>query len=331
MSNTTSVEKRIRDNISVNRQKVITAKAFIMNLNDEVIDTFNALKHFTSSQGFPKPIEFVIHHSVDIDEQIRNTSEYLSYKRAFLEGLIELIHSNLLFPLDGRLNSPGESIKWTTVVPGQGGTTSSWNFGYLTLPVPSQVQKSFSKVSTDFTLFEPDLYIKNLQVNNADEEVLEALSDSIECFKVGLYRPSLAMLGKAVEGAWIELGISLSKYAISIEKELEKNENMIENLKGQQGIAKKVDWITNLYISHYKDWFKLIFTKTDIKPFDLREAQNWTNIVRESRNAIHFGVKPSTENNYEKTSIMLLVAVKYFKMFYSIKEKADFLSRESKR
>lgn len=66
-----------------------------MNLNAEEIDTFNALKQFTSSQGFPKPFEVVIHHSVDIDLQIRNTSEYLSYNRAFLEGLIELIHSNL--------------------------------------------------------------------------------------------------------------------------------------------------------------------------------------------------------------------------------------------
>ncbi|MHA6261507.1 hypothetical protein ACXYMX_16730 [Sporosarcina sp. CAU 1771] len=308
------VEERIRKSINVNRHKVIIAKSFLMNYESEVIETLNVLEEFTVSQGFPKPKEIVIHQSVDIDEQVIKTSKYIAYKIAFLESVMELIHSNLLISLDTNSSAPDGRIGWTTVIPGQGGTSSGWNFADLGFPIPNRVRKSRNNTSTNFTLFEPDLFIEHLDIKNADAEIIEALNDSIDCFKQGLYRPSLAMLGKAVEGAWIELGISLYKYVISQGISKDKNEKHINSLKGQISFVKKVELVTNLYTIHHKDWLDFISTETDVKTFELREAQSWTDLVRESRNAIHFGVKPSVENNYEKNSMMLLASVKYFKM-----------------
>ena len=48
-------------------------------------------------------------------------------------------------------------------------------------------------------------------VEGADDEIAEALIDTVRCLRNELYRPAVTMLGKAMEGAWIELGVSLAK------------------------------------------------------------------------------------------------------------------------
>lgn len=321
------IEKEIKDRILIDQHKVIVAKNFIMNEGD-IIDVATSLDKFTKSQGYPLITEVVVHESVSIEEQIQQVSDYISWYVAFSQGILDLIHSGYLNPISQQLYpcSGNLYIRWTTVVGNSGGMSSSWSFNEYIVFVPAKVKKSLVRGQEHgFTLFDVDLFISNLDINNAHAEVIEALSDAIACFKKELYRPSLTMLGKAAEGAWIELGLSLTDYAIAKGIDVEKNNQLKEKLMGQDSFVYKVDKVISLYSSHYKDWFNEIRLITNIQPVHLQEIRIWTDVVREARNAIHFGAKLNSENNYEKTAMILLASISHFKTLYYLKQVADDL------
>jgi len=77
------------------------------------------------------------------------------------------------------------------------------------------------------------------------------------------------------------------------------------------------------------DSFDEIAKKSDIPPNELENILVWSDILRDARNAIHFGVKPAFPNNYEKTATMLLGASKNIPKIYHIKNICDEISAVS--
>lgn len=51
----------------------------------------------------------------------------------------------------------------------------------------------------------------------------------------------------------------------------------------------------------------------------------WSEVLREARNAIHFGVKPVIPNTYEKVAVLLLAAAGNLAKLYHIKRVAQQL------
>ncbi|MFC2042117.1 hypothetical protein ACFLTV_01255 [Chloroflexota bacterium] len=78
-------------------------------------------------------------------------------------------------------------------------------------------------------LTDPDIFLNKASIENFDGEVIEAIGDAILCFKHGLYRPTVTMLGKAMEGAWIELGCSIANAAL--EGDNKEKERIIQKLQ----------------------------------------------------------------------------------------------------
>lgn len=76
-------------------------------------------------------------------------------------------------------------------------------------------------------------------------------------------------------------------------------------------------------ILSYKDWYDDIRKETNIQSGQLAGLHNWSDLIRKSRNAIHFGVKLDTEINYEKTAVILLASIDNFKLIYALKDAAD--------
>jgi hypothetical protein len=58
----------------------------------------------------------------------------------------------------------------------------------------------------DAYLVEPSLYLDVLSIPTMHAELQEALAEAVRCFRAKLYTAGVAMLGKASEGAWLELG-----------------------------------------------------------------------------------------------------------------------------
>jgi hypothetical protein len=123
------------------------------------------------------------------------------------------------------------------------------------------------------------------------------------------------MLGKASEGAWLELGEALIQVlspsdALHVKKQRDDLENPII------GIGKKIEIVVSLF--ERQDLYSHVSESTGVSIQQLRSTASWSDTVRDSRNTIHFGVEPSVPNSYEKVAALLLGAVPNLRIIYRI-------------
>ena len=258
----------------------------------------------------------VIHSSVDPIPDLKKCSEAIAWRIAASEAIWELIHSNLLIRKSPNIESEQIYVSWTTTLPGSGGHTASWKFSEYFLPYPSTVSRPPSSTNEpENYLSNHDLYLAQLDVSAFHTDVESSLREAVKCFRNELYTASLAMLGKAVEGSWLDLGESLidslpSKFVSSIGNIKDRLENPYV------GIGKKIEDVVSLY--ERQDIFSQVSNQSGVSLNELRMAAAWSNIVRESRNSIHFGVESSTPNTYEKIAALLLGAVPHIQIIYRL-------------
>ena len=170
---------------------------------------------------------------------------------------------------------------------------------------------------------DPDLFVLEAGIENADPEIIEALQDAVRCFRHELYRPAVTMLGKTMEGAWIELGCSLAR-AVHTEGGFNKEKFVDTMSDDNTGIATKIQKVRNLY--NQKNLVDHVVKQCGMSPKELDNIIIWSDVLRESRNAIHFGVKPTIENSYEKVAVLFIDGAKSLAIMYKIKRIADELS-----
>lgn len=313
--NTDQALKLLESGIRVTPQQVTIAKGYIINHFNR--DTSRVIVDFLKSVEAAPPEKLVIHLTVDTEESIRLVAQTLSWTLAGCEAIWGLISSGLLFPASSDLRSLMPNVSYTTVVQGSGGTTGGIPLDHLSLPVPTSISlpPSISKGERQ-TLTDPDLFLHSLEIPNVDEEVEQSLRESVRCFKHELFLACLAMLGRASEGAWIELGLTLCAVApspapINVNKIKEKLEDPFV------GIGKKILETMQLY--QRTDIFESLHKACGVKPQDLNNVVVWADAVRESRNSVHYGAEPSMPNTYEKIAVLLIGAVPHLKLLYRIR------------
>lgn len=302
--------------IQVTPQQVTIAKSFILKNFD--FQTSKIIEKFLLAVEAKIPDKIVIHDTAETEAMIKHAAEGISWTLACCEAIWGLISANMIIPSNLDLNHVLKTLPWTTVVPGSGGTSSGWQLDHLSIPIPRTVllPRSISSNANQF-LSDPDLFLHSLDINGIHKEVDESLREAVLCFKHGLFLACLAMLGKASEGAWIELGLDLSKSIpqsapIKAEKVRDKFEDPFI------GIGKKIVEILKLY--ERTDIFSDLQSKSGVKVQDLRNAVIWSDAVRESRNSVHYGVKPSMPNSYEKVAALLIGAVPHLRLIFRIIE-----------
>jgi len=300
--------------VSVTNQRVTYSKSYVLKNFEN--DTSTLLRKLLEDVEARMPNELVIHPSVDTSGMIKQVAESISWTLACCEAIWGLISSNLLIPAGSGVSWPIRSLNWTTVVPGGGGESSTEDLSDLSLPVPSQMVKPPSIICQEHQpMTDPDLYLHDLGIENLSSEVEEALREAVRCFKHDLYLACLALLGKASEGAWIELGLALCQ---NIPKDAEEKASFFRD--PFIGIGRKIMEALKLY--EHKDIFQDVYKKSGYRPKELRNAVIWADAVRESRNSVHYGAKPAMPNSYEKVSALMIGAVPHLKMVYSIIEGA---------
>ena len=87
------------------------------------------------------------------------------------------------------------------------------------------------------------------------------------------------------------------------------------------GVGKKIDDVISLY--EHQDLFQSVAQRSGVKLQELRAIAIWSDVVRDSRNTIHFGVEPSVANTYEKVAALLIGAVPNLRVLYHLKKVAD--------
>ena len=312
--NTDQALRLLESEIRVTPQQVTIAKGHIANHFKP--DTSAVIQSFLKAVEATTPDKLVIHLSLDTEETIRSIAQTLSWTLAGCEAIWGLIFSGLLFPASSDLRSLVPNVSWTTVVQGSG-STGGLNLDHLFLPVPSSIvlPPSISRGERQ-TLSDPDLFLHSLEIPDIDKEVEESLRESVRCFKHELFLACLAMLGRASEGAWIELGLKLcaitpSTAPINTKKIKEKLEDPFV------GIGKKILETAQLY--QRADIFDNIHKACGVKPQDLNNVIVWADAVRESRNSVHYGAEPSMPNTYEKIAALLISSVSHLRLLYRIR------------
>ncbi len=314
--------QEIKDRVRVTQHFVAVAKSFLISQDfgqRDSVPVNTLVREFARAQGFDKTDEFVVHPTVDPQPQIAQTSGYISCELSLVQALWELVH-NGTYMYVGTLRDERPSQAWTTVVAGSG-TSSSWNFQEFHYGRPDNVMPGPRlRSGTPDTTTDPDLFILESGLEGAHAEVAEAAADAVRCLRHELYRPAVTMLGKVMEGAWIELGVALAaKLPNSGEPKPDDFKELMQS--DNTSIARKIDEVRKLY--ERREILGPIYKTSAIRPAELQSAVIWSDVVRESRNAIHFGASPTIANSYEKVAVLFLDGAQCLAKIYAIKEAAD--------
>jgi hypothetical protein len=173
-------------------------------------------------------------------------------------------------------------------------------------------------------LSNPDLFLHELNIPNLHKEVEEALCEAVRCFRHELYLACLAMLGRSSEGAWIELGLKLAK---AVERHSLKDAEKIRKTQQNvfEGVGKK---ITKTVQAYERIDLEDLRKQSGVTLQDLRNSVVWADVVRDSRNSVHYGAKLAMSNSYEKVAALLIGAVPHLRILYRIHDAVDVVVPE---
>ncbi len=319
--NPTEAYQQLLRRIQVTPQRVTIAKAIVLEHAAGDPDALQLISHVLAANQAAIPRPLVLHESVDSLAMICRAAEATSWRVAAIEGIWSLIHSGHLIQLAGEIY-PTAAIDWTTNAPGVGsGMSAGWQLEQFVMPVPQRVRVAPSKVNEgrEF-LSEPDLYLSTLGVPTMHPEVDLAFKEAVRCFRMELFTAALAMLGRASEGAWLELGAALLR-ALPVARRGNYAKQVQDLESPMVGVQKKILAVLTMY-GHRED-FEAIERTSGVRLQELRDVSVWSDAVRDSRNTIHFGVSPATPNTYEKLAALLIGAVPGVRTIYRVKNAAD--------
>lgn len=310
------ITELLKPKISVTRQNIILAKYFILNrFTGRTKETTEIINEFLIH------VEASMPTTMKVDSAIDEVSKSISYNLSACEAIWELIHNNLLISQGLKLNFVNKELPYIEMM--GSGHTSQGIFALSSSPfivwIPDKIMFPPSRIygNEKQPLSDPDLYLHEIDIPNIDIEVKESLIEAVNCFRHELYMACLTMLGRASEGAWIELGRSLAK--ISSKNNGEKLEEKLSD--PYLGVGKKILEIIKFYTHH--DLREKIEKKSNVRLSDLEHTSHWADLVRDSRNSVHYGVKPEMSNSYEKVAALLIGAVPHLKLLYKIKNSTD--------
>jgi hypothetical protein len=298
---------------------VVIAKAIVLSACQKTSSSDDLIAAVLEANNVVMPKQVLIHQSVDAVPTLMTAGDALSWSLAAKEAIWSLIHGGYLIPMaDSHGSAP--HIGWTTVFQGSG-QSGGWTFEELAIPVPSQIRRAPSLIgSNNQFLAEPDLYLHTLGIPNMHAEVASAFGEAVKCFRHELFTAALTMLGKASEGAWLELGASLLAYVPSDRQSIfSRQRTILED--PMAGTYRKIEAVFTVF--DRQDIFGQLSALSGIKPRELRAVIVWSDSVRDSRNTIHFGVSPATPNTYEKVAALMIGAAPNVRILYRLKETAD--------
>lgn len=310
------IERQLRA-ITLSPHHLIIAKRIayeVAKAKRGAVGSCEIVKRVLGDNGAPESGSLSIGDGEGTDNNVRRCVDFLTWAVAAREAILDLVGAGTLVELRERHQYKIE-VKYST-----GSFSSQWYFPEFDAPIPYEVRLAESRRGDDCFMYDAGLYLTLLQSPGMHADVSAAFREAIKCFRLELYSASLAMLGKASEGAWLELGSSLVRLADKRgSASFEKHKQALNN--PMAGVKKKIDSVCNYYRDQVT--FADIGAGTGIRPEELGIVAEWSDVVRDSRNTIHFGVSSVTPNTFEKVSALLLGAPKHIRVLYRIKSEVD--------
>jgi hypothetical protein len=162
-------------------------------------------------------------------------------------------------------------------------------------------------------VIDADLYLRHVgPIGDPGIEI--ALRMSLDCFRAALYVPCVAMLGAASEGAWMELGKALGR---SRPTAPEASRTLSRLSDPQMSFKGKIDQVASLYAQ--KHLFTDVYEASGVRHTEVLEIAQWSDVVREARNVLHWGSNPTVPNSYEKVAVLLMAAAGHLTSLHRIR------------
>lgn len=272
------------------------------------VETRQLLDEYQRHEAVPTFQEFVSHPDVEAEPQLIDLSRWLRLRLSAAEGLYGLIQSGMLRPL-GALEHQYERARWTTVYLRSSGNSGGVDFPNLSYALPARVFRP-AFMTRSQPVGDPDIYILQSGLHDAADSVTAAIRDAQRCLAGDLLEPAVAMLGKAMEGAWIEAGLALSGALPE-----PRGRKLAQDLADPQvGLARKIEQVRRAY-----ETANFVIERSAIRIDDLNQTAMWSHELRKSRNAIHFDSEPLLPNTPEKVGILFLAAPEHFRRLYRVR------------
>lgn len=305
-------KKQLLDQISLDRNLVALAKQMILGRpGGSKVQFQGLLVAFNQQQAVVKQERVNLNDRADTEGDLRNAAKAVNCELAMAQAISELIGQGRVMFYD-RMADHYPYIGHTTRLGDSGGHSGGWDLEELAYAVPDHLIVCVT--SGDQDSFDPDIFVLETGIENAYPGVRDALSDAVACLARDLYRPAAAMLGSAVEGAWIELGLAL---ADTVKGQGFDSAAFGGEMKADQpGIAKKMADILAVYDN--AELVREIRTRSGVSAAQLRTAYVWSDEVREARNAIHFNNPGTLANSYSKVAVLILGAQKNLAAMYAV-------------
>lgn len=271
--------------LSVTREDVARAKDFILAADERSADALAEEWVRVQVGSIPKDVDV---HSASADDTLDLLAKAYSLRLAFYQAVWELVAACELLP-------SGTDSWQPSVTARDPSGSNGLQLDTIGCVFPRVIQRPplRSNPPTD-----PDVFLQGAPCAAFHDGIREAVSQSLACFRRGLYLPAIVMLAAGAEATWVECGSAVAtklgnrKLGVVIEDPFASiSRKVAEVRKSLEGPASK-------------DLLKAAATSLA----RIRDAELWTTTLRERRNAVHWGKMQSFVAQHSDASSLLLAA-----------------------
>ena len=271
--------------IIVSREDITRAKVFALNSDEDTTDTL--ANQWLGAELGPLPVEVDI-QSAGAQDTLTLLARAYSLRLAFYRATWELVAACEVFPAGGQSWEP--RVTWR-----DSHQAGDLDVRKLYCVFPSRiVRPPFS--STPPT--DPDVFLQGSDCVSLHQGIREAISQSLTCFRRGLYLPAIVMLAAGAEATWIVCGT-----AVALKLGDKKLGKIVDN--PFVGLGQKV---SDTRKSLDSPDGKVLLKAASTTAAKLADAEIWTTTLRDRRNAVHWGKAQGFIAQHSDASSLLLAA-----------------------
>jgi len=278
-------KKYLENTVSVTREDIARAKSYVLRSSE--VDTNTLAEQWLRGHSLTTQ-QKINGDSPNVQDLLATAAKAISLRLALYDAVLEMAAAGELFPAGEPTNwQPQMDYSWRQY---HGGLSPN-----VRATFPSRIQRPRPANTLPRN---PDIFLQGVDCKSLSPEILEAITQALDCFRRGLYMPATAMLAAGVEAAWTECGRTVaSKLGNSA------LENLVADPRGV--IGKKVLEIRKaLEQPNAKPLLKAA-GQTIGKVLD---AETWTTVLRDRRNELHWTKSGNFIANHSETGILLMAA-----------------------
>ena len=281
--------KHVLDAIEVTREDIARAKSWI--LSSDGSNTQGMVDDWLRQQGIADVRE-VDTDAEDCKDRLTSVARAYSLRLAYYQAAWELVSA-------GMLVSCTSTGHWE---PPLGYKTSRGGGGIpvkeIGCPYPERIYRLPSALATPTDV---DVFLDGVDAKAIHSGILEAIGQSLTCFRRGLYMPATVMLAAAAEATWMECGAAVARNL---------SDQRLSGIVADSfaSIAKVVTEVRKAIESKAA---KPLLQKAGLTIHQVADVELWTTALRDRRNALHWGKAKSFVADHSETGTLLMGAPRH--------------------